>query len=89
MTNEQLRMQMLSGIITEGEYKEKISLNEREVTVKDLEDRIEMYTKHMGMLEKALKTAQDKIAKEKKKGTDKQHKELFSEAAKAWTNSKK
>jgi hypothetical protein len=32
---------------------------------------------------------QDFIAKEKKKGTDKPHKELFSEAAKAWTSSKK
>ncbi len=73
MTNEQLRMQMLSGIITESEYKAKISLNEGEVTVKDVEDRIEMYTKHMAMLEKTLKTAQDKIAKEKKKAKPNQY----------------
>ena len=73
MTNEQLRMQMLSGIITESEYKEKVSLNEGEVTVKDVEDRIEMYTKHMAMLEKTLKTAQDKIAKEKKKAKPNQY----------------
>ena len=32
---------------------------------------------------------QDFISKEKKKGTTKSHKELFGEAAKAWTNSKK
>jgi hypothetical protein len=73
MTNEQLRMQMLSGIITESEYKEKISLNEAEVTVKDVEDRIEMYTKRIEMLEKALKKAQDKIAKEKKKAKPNQY----------------
>lgn len=73
MTNEQLRMQMLAGVITESEYKEKISLNEGEVTVKDVEDRIEMYTKHMAMLEKTLKTAQDKIAKEKKKAKPNQY----------------
>ena len=32
---------------------------------------------------------QDFIAKEKKKGTTKPHKELFGDAAKAWTSSKK
>ena len=32
---------------------------------------------------------QDFISKEKKKGTTKPHTELFAEAAKAWTNSKK
>lgn len=49
------------------------SLNEGEVTVKDVEGRIEMYTKHMAMLEKTLKTAQDKIAKEKKKAKPNQY----------------
>jgi dimeric dUTPase (all-alpha-NTP-PPase superfamily) len=29
MTNEQLRMQMLSGIITEGEYKAKLEENKK------------------------------------------------------------
>ena len=28
MTNEQLRMQMLSGVITEGEYKAKLEEND-------------------------------------------------------------
>jgi len=32
MTQEQLRMQMLAGIITEGQYKEKIDENEEEKT---------------------------------------------------------
>jgi hypothetical protein len=33
MTKEQLRMQMLAGIITEGQYKEKIGLIENETNV--------------------------------------------------------
>jgi len=32
MTQEQLRMQMLAGIITEGQYKEKMDENEEEKT---------------------------------------------------------
>jgi hypothetical protein len=32
MTKEQLRMQMLAGIITEGQYKEKLNENESLVT---------------------------------------------------------
>ena len=40
MTQEQLRMQMLSGIITEGEYKAKLNENENANRILKL---IEMY----------------------------------------------
>jgi hypothetical protein len=33
MTQEQLRMQMLAGIITEGEYKQKLSENENSIGI--------------------------------------------------------
>ena len=37
MTNETLRMQMLSGIITEGEYKVKLQENEMAAVGKKVE----------------------------------------------------
>ena len=37
MTQEQLRMQMLAGIITEGQYKEKMDENESTSTIEELE----------------------------------------------------
>lgn len=37
MTNEQLRMQMLAGIITEGQYKEKMDENKSASTIEELE----------------------------------------------------
>lgn len=40
MTNEQLRMQMLSGIITEGQYKAKLNENENPNRMLEL---IQMY----------------------------------------------
>ena len=38
MTNENLRMQMLSGIITEGEYKEKLEENDSTENKKSLKE---------------------------------------------------
>ena len=38
MTNEQLRMQMLSGIITEGEYKAKLEENKKPKSKKSLKE---------------------------------------------------
>ena len=38
MTNEQLRMQMLSGIITEGQYKAKLKENKKPKSKKSLKE---------------------------------------------------
>ena len=47
MTQEQLRMQMLAGIITEGQYKSKLNENEEYVPYQfDDERGIELYKKY-------------------------------------------
>ena len=38
MTNETLRMQMLAGIITEGQYKNMLNENTKHIELKSLED---------------------------------------------------
>ena len=43
MNKETLRMQMLSGIITEGEYKAKLNENISDLEVKWLKDNLEEY----------------------------------------------
>ena len=53
MTKEQLRMQMLSGIITEGEYKSK--LNED----KSIDDQISDLEKQLELLKKQRSTRQN------------------------------
>jgi hypothetical protein len=43
MNKEQLRMQMLAGVITEGEYKAKLNENLSDLEVKWLKDNLEKY----------------------------------------------
>ena len=67
MTNEQLRMQMLSGIITEGEYKAKLEENTFLNEDKDVKKLLKHLEERNKTLETARKKAEDKIANEKKK----------------------
>jgi DNA repair exonuclease SbcCD ATPase subunit len=61
MTKETLRMQFLSGVITESEYKTKLEEGkELERDIKTFEDKIKTF-------EKELENAKKKIAKEKSK----------------------
>lgn len=61
MTKETLRMQFLSGVITEGEYKAKLEEG------KDLEKAIKTFEDKIKTFEKELENAKKKIAKEKSK----------------------
>jgi len=61
MTQEQLRMQFLSGVITESEYKTKLEEG------KDLEKAIKTFEDKIKTFEKELENAKKKIAKEKSK----------------------
>jgi hypothetical protein len=53
MTKEQLRMQMLAGIITEGQYKAKLNENE---SIKPIEITVELTNKFKEMMKESKNT---------------------------------
>jgi hypothetical protein len=69
MNNELLRMQMLAGIITEGQYKEKINEEENpQLTVSDIEKlkqdpKIQSFAKKLSQKPEELEKAKEFLSK--------------------------